>query len=68
MEKKVLYDVRLSKPVMVVSTMAGIGLLPIGAKPFIGSTAAFVQTGWVQKIAICEEDGKKCMALSGGRA
>ena len=46
----------------------GLDCYLIGAKPFIGSTAAFVQTGWVQKIAICEEDGKKCMALSGGRA
>lgn len=64
MEKKVVYEVRLSKPVMVVATMAAIGLLAIGAKPLIEATPAFAQTGGVQKIAICEEHGRKCMTLT----
>ena len=33
MEKKVVYEVRLSKPLMAVATIAAVGLLAIGAKP-----------------------------------
>ena len=64
MEKKVVYEVRLSKPVMVVATMAAIGLLAIGAKPLIEATPAFAQTGGVQKIAICETNGINCTTLT----
>ena len=65
MEKKVVYEVRLSKPVMVVATMAAIGLLAIGAKPLIEATPAFAQMGGIQKIAICSESGK-CARVGGG--
>ena len=43
MEKKVVYEVRLSKPLMAVATIAAVGLLAIGAKPLIEATPAFAQ-------------------------
>ena len=52
MEKKVVYEVRLSKPVMAVAVMAAIGLLAIGAKPLIQATPAFA--AGITKVAICD--------------
>ena len=54
MEKKVVYEVRLSKPVMAVAVMAAIGLLAIGAKPLIQATPAFA--AGITKVAICDPD------------
>ena len=50
MESKVIYEIRFSKPVM---TVAAIGLLAMGAKPFISTNKAFAQSNEVHKIAIC---------------
>lgn len=52
MEKKVVYEVRLSKPVMAVAVMAAVGLLAIGAKPLIQATPAFAAN--ITKVAICD--------------
>ena len=60
MEKKVVYEVRLSKPVMTVAVMAAVGLLAIGAKPLIEATPAFAQSNTIQKIAICDNRGEEC--------
>lgn len=60
MEDKVIYEVRLSKPVMVLATVAAIGLLAIGAKPLIEATPAFAQSNQVHKIAICNETASMC--------
>ena len=63
METKVIYEVRLSKPVMTVAVMAAVGLLAIGAKPLIEATPAFAVNQFdVQKIAICSWDGTKCVS------
>lgn len=62
MEKKVVYEVRLSKPVMTVAIMAAVGLLAIGAKPLIEATPAFAANQFdVQKIAICDWAGQTCI-------
>ena len=53
MESKVIYEIRFSKPVMTVVAIAAIGLLAIGAKPFISTNKAFAQSNEVHKIAIC---------------
>jgi len=63
MENKVVYEVRLSKPVMTVAVMAAVGLLAIGAKPLLEATPAFAQSNSVQKIAICNESGAKCSPI-----
>ena len=63
MENKVVYEVRLSKPVMTVAIMAAVGLLAIGAKPLIEASPAFAQSNSVQKIAICSESGAKCSPI-----
>jgi hypothetical protein len=65
MEKKVVYEVRLSKPVMTVAIMAAVGLLAIGAKPLIQATPAFAQSNQVHKIAICETNGLSCVGIEG---
>ena len=65
MEKKVVYEVRLSKPVMVVATMAAIGLLAIGAKPLIEATPAFAQMGGIQKVQICDPS-RSCVRTNFG--
>ena len=59
MEKKVVYEVRLSKPVMTVAVMAAVGLLAIGAKPLIEATPAFASNDVVHKIAICGTNDRK---------
>ena len=53
MEKKVVHEVRLSKPLMAVAIIAAFGLLTIGVKPIIDATPAFAQSGQVHKISIC---------------
>ena len=41
MEKKVVHEVRLSKPSMVVAIIAAVGLFAIGLRPIIEATPAF---------------------------
>ena len=53
MEKKVIHEVRLSKPLMVVAIIAAFGLLAIGLRPVIEATPAFAQSNQVHKISIC---------------
>ena len=65
MENKVVYEVRLSKPVMTVAVMAAVGLLAIGAKPLIEATPAFAQSNQIHKIAICDKDGWSCAGIKG---
>ena len=55
MEKKVVHEVRLSKPLMAVAIIAAFGLLAIGVKPIIEATPAFAQSNQVHKIAICDK-------------
>ena len=62
MEKKVVYEVRLSKPVMVIASVAAIGLLAIGARPLIEATPAFASNE-VHKVAICNAKGDACTAM-----
>ena len=45
MEKKVIHEVRLSKPLMAVAIIAAFGLLAIGVKPIIEATPAFASLG-----------------------
>ena len=54
MEKKVVHEVRLSKPLMAVAIIAAFGLLAIGVKPVIEATPAFAQSDQFIKIAICD--------------
>ena len=67
MEKKVVHEVRLSKPLMAVAIIAAFGLLAIGVKPIIEATPAFAQSHQVQKIAICEKHGVACVGVTGIR-
>lgn len=67
MENKVVYEVRLSKPVMVVATIAAVALLAIGAKPFIESTPAFA-SNQLHKVAICDSSGSNCTKVYGNGA
>ena len=60
MEQKVVYEVKFSRPVMIVAVMAAVGLLAIGAKPLLEATPAFAHTGGVHKIAICDSNGYSC--------
>ena len=66
MEKKVIHEVRLSKPLMAVAIIGAFGLLAIGLKPVIEATPAFAQSNQVHKIAICNEGGSKCAKLVNG--
>lgn len=68
MEKKVVYEVRLSKPVMTVAVMAAVGLLAIGAKPLIEATPAFASEK-VTKVAICDPYASSyCVEINSLRA
>ena len=67
MEKKVIHEVRLSKPLMAVAIIAAFGLLAIGLKPVIEATPAFAQSNQVHKIAICKVNGTSCAGMSDGR-
>ena len=62
MEKRVIHEIRLSKPLMAVAIIAAFGLLAIGLKPVIEAAPAFAQSDQVHKIAIC---GTKNLDLSG---
>ena len=66
MEKKVIHEVRLSKPLMAVAIIAAIGLFAIGLKPIIETTPAFAQSNKVHKIAICESSGSWCAGVNAG--
>ena len=66
MEKKVVHEVRLSKPLMAVAIIAAFGLLAIGVKPIIEATPAFAQSNKVQKIAICNPSGSWCAGIDAG--
>jgi hypothetical protein len=66
MEKKVVHEVRLSKPLMAVAIIAAFGLLAIGVKPIIEATPAFAQSNQVHKIAICDKWGNECSRFSRG--
>ena len=41
MEKKVIHEVRLSKPLMAVAIIGAVGLFAIGLRPVIEATPAF---------------------------
>jgi hypothetical protein len=45
MEKKVIHEVRLSKPLMAVAVIAAFGLLAMGLRPVIEATPAFASGG-----------------------
>ena len=66
MEKKVVYEVRLSKPLMTVAIMAAVGLLAIGAKPLIEPTPALA-AGDIHKIAICNPQSRNCAKVQSGK-
>ena len=63
MEKKVVYEVKLSKPVMAIASVAAFGLLLIGLKPVIEATPAFAASG-VQQVQICDYYGLECADVS----
>ena len=63
MEKKVIHEVRLSKPLMAVAIIGAVGLFAIGVKPIIEAKPAFAQSNQVHKIAICDERGSKCAGI-----
>ena len=52
MEKKVIHEVRLSKPLMAVAIIAAFGLLAIGLRPVIEATPAFAFGHDVHKVEI----------------
>ena len=60
MEKRVIHEVRLSKPLMAVAIIGAFGLFAIGVRPIIEATPAFAQSNKVQRIAICNKDGYSC--------
>ena len=64
MENKLVYEVRLSKPLMAVAVVAAFGLLAIGMKPFIEVSPALASSTTIQKIAICGKNGK-CADVTG---
>ena len=66
MEKKVIHEVRLSKPLMAVAIIAAFGLLAIGLKPVIDATPAFAQSGPIHRIAICSQFGSPCAEIGIG--
>ena len=68
MEKKVVHEVRLSKPLMAVAIIAAFGLLAIGVKPIIEATPAFSQSDQIHKIAICDPESKRCVRVYTTRA
>ena len=68
MEKKVIHEVRLSKPLMAVAIIGAVGLLAIGVKPIIEATPAFAQDSQIQKVAICSfSDPDSCAEVYKGK-
>ena len=63
MKEKVVYEVKLSKPVMAIASVAALGLLLIGLKPVLEVTPAFANSG-IQKVAICDEQHGKCVSVA----
>lgn len=66
MEEKVVYEVKLSKPVMTIASVAALGLLLIGLKPALEVSPAFASND-VHKIAICSEWGDNCAQVHKGQ-
>ena len=66
MEKRVINEVKLSKPLMAVAIIAAFGLLAIGLKPVIEAAPASAQSNQVHKIAICDKWGNECSRFSRG--
>ena len=65
MEKKVVHEVRLSKPLMAVAIIAAFGLLAIGLKPVIEATPAFADGNpKIQKVTICNQSGNSCAPVT----
>ena len=62
MEKRVVHEVRLSKPLMAVAIVASVGLLAIGLKPVLDVSPAFASS--VQKVVICDTSGYTCADVS----
>ena len=52
MEKKVVHEVKLSKPLMAVAIIAAVGLLAIGLRPVIEATPAFADGHVEHKVRI----------------
>ena len=52
MEKRVIHEVRLSKPLMAVAIIAVIGLFAIGLRPVIEATPAFADGHITHKVKI----------------
>ena len=67
MEKRVIHEVRLSKPLMAVAIIAAFGLLAIGLKPVIEATPAFANGHLPQRVAICNEFGMDCAAVGNSK-
>ena len=63
MEQKVVYEIKFSRPVMIVAVMAAVGLLAIGAKPLLEAAPAFAQSSDVHKIAICNANSGNCVKI-----
>ena len=55
-------EMKLPKSLIVGIWVVGIGLVLNGVQPIIG-TPANAQSG-IQKIAICDEDGRRCVMIS----
>ena len=66
MEEKVVYEVKLSKPVMAIASVAALGLLLIGLKPVFEVTPAFASND-VHKIAICSAFTNECAQVYKGQ-
>lgn len=59
-EEKIVYEIKLSKPLFVVAIIAAVGLVLIGIRPIIGVTPAGASND-VSKIALCNSSGSFCM-------
>ncbi len=62
MTRKIIYEVKLSKPLMTVAVMAAIGLLAIGLRPLVEITPAFANSN-ITKVAVCSESGQYCVDM-----
>ena len=58
MEKRVINEVQLSKPLIAVATIRAVGLFAIGLRLLIEATPVFAQSNQVKKIVICDEGGR----------
>lgn len=64
MEKRVIHEIRLSRPLMAVAIIAAIGLFAIGVKPFLSTPAN--AGGEVQQITLCNKTGEYCTGVTKG--